>query len=1187
MAWWNRVRPRWSPGAAAPLGDRSLPDRPERAAARAVRPATPSHRAAPYPWRRRLGAAVAVFLGLVLLAWLLPTVIARTPLMGWILGRGVRVEGTASLEAASLGWFSPVKLKGLAIHDNDGQAVLRVDRIETEKSLLTLLRNDGDLGVIRVERPELDVVFREGETNVEEVFAPYLEAPGDGPLELAVSLLIEGLQVRLREAASDRRWGLEDGAVRIELAGAESPLRMAAVAALTSGRRTGHLHAEALVHQGATGTGSQNRLASLPGAPHGPAESGDSGQSRVTVRIEGLDLSLVEPLLRRLAATAGENGPILRELAGTAGGEVTCRWSAGPMAALTFTGRVAAEQLTAQGGVLGEDRLRLAAIEGRLDAAFDGRSWQVAEAAFQSDLGRLDISGVLTLPGGSGAEALAALLEQPLSVEGEVDLARLAAAVPRLLQIREGTDVRAGKVRLAVAGGPRTGEEFLWQGRLETTHLAAVRGGRPIVWEEPISMRFEARRTDDGWQIDEARCRADFLSVLAAGTPESAAAEVEFDLGVLAERLAGFVDLDRGRLAGKGRGAVQWQRSPSGSFRGTADFSVSDLVLGWGTRTLADEEQVALSAQVGGWTDRRQWHVSAGSRAEARVGRDHLRVELAHPGAEVGATGRWPLVVAATGSLASWQRRLEGWLPMEGVQLAGVCRLDAEGTVSAAGVELSRGRARIDQLAVSAPGWALAEPGVEIALRGWWDRSGGRVEVSEAELTAAAIALRGENLAWSGDAAEAVPSGQINYQADLEQLSRWLVTEEPLPVKLSGRLSGTGSLDPQPAGTRGVALATIHDLRLTAAAGGAAYHEPQVRLAVRGTYQAAERTLVLEQATLTGAALSADAGGTATAGSDHEVARLDLAGSLQYDLERFGPLLRSYLGEGVQVAGAGSRPWTFRGPLDPLSATADAGIVWQRAHLYGVQVGSGELSAELAGGVLRLRPLDVEVSEGRLKAAPEIRLAGGPTALVLAPGPLLEQVRVNPRMCAHFLQYVAPVLAGVTAAEGRFSVTLDECHVPLAAPAEARVGGRLDVHQIDVAAGPLLYELALLLGVEARARLASNSVVRFRMVDRRVYHEAVALDLGGLTVQTQGSVGLDGTLSLLAEVPVPPQWLNEPQIRAAVGSQTLRVPIGGTLERPQLDRRMLDQLSQQMVRETTRNVIEENLNRQLERLWRQ
>ena len=182
-------------------------------------------------------------------------------------------------------------------------------------------------------------------------------------------------------------------------------------------------------------------------------------------------------------------------------------------------------------------------------------------------------------------------------------------------------------------------------------------------------------------------------------------------------------------------------------------------------------------------------------------------------------------------------------------------------------------------------------------------------------------------------------------------------------------------------------------------------------------------------------------------------------------------------------------------------------------------------------------------------------------------------------------EYIAPVLAEVTSAQGAFSIDLDGCRIPLTDPAKGDIAGKFIIHSIEVSPGPLIKEFAVLMGKETPAKLRKEGVVPFRMVNGRIYHQNMELIFPDFTIQTYGSVGLDQTVAIMTEMPVPPKWLENNPLASTLRNQTIRLPIAGTLQKPQIDRATMDQLSKQFIRNAAKNVIEDQLSKGLDRLF--
>ena len=89
----------------------------------------------------------------------------------------------------------------------------------------------------------------------------------------------------------------------------------------------------------------------------------------------------------------------------------------------------------------------------------------------------------------------------------------------------------------------------------------------------------------------------------------------------------------------------------------------------------------------------------------------------------------------------------------------------------------------------------------------------------------------------------------------------------------------------------------------------------------------------------------------------------------------------------------------------------------------------------------------------------------------------------------------------------------------------------------------------------------------------------------GSTIRTCGSVGLDGLLSLLAEMPVPPKLIANTPVAGALKDKSIQLPIGGTLDKPVLDAKALANTTAQIMREAAGGTLGRELNKTFDRLF--
>jgi hypothetical protein len=281
--------------------------------------------------------------------------------------------------------------------------------------------------------------------------------------------------------------------------------------------------------------------------------------------------------------------------------------------------------------------------------------------------------------------------------------------------------------------------------------------------------------------------------------------------------------------------------------------------------------------------------------------------------------------------------------------------------------------------------------------------------------------------------------------------------------------------------------------------------------------------------------------------------------------------------------------------------TADVSLGWDRAEAYGLPIGKGEIVARLDRGVLNVQPMNVSVSEGTFTFAPKIRVAPEPGEVRIDKGPLLAQIRLTPEITDRLLKYGAPILAQTARIDGQFSIDLDGGRLPLDNLTSGDVGGRLTIHNVDVLPGPLaqqilglgkqvedllngrIPQLGQAIDTEQSLLTVKDQTIDVRMVNRRVYHRGMSFLAGKVPVRTTGSVGLDESLEILAEVDIPQEGVGKGPLVNALKGKTLKIPISGTLSQPKLDDRALTQLGGQLFENTAKGLLMDEVGKQLDR----
>lgn len=1168
-------------------------------------------------WKRRLLVGFVLVGALVFFA---PSIVALTSLRSLPLALVLEgMNGEVEARSASLGWFSAVEFRNVEIRDASGEALAHVDSISSERTLLDLLLDRSDLGKWSIHSPQVSVTATADGSNLEDVFLPWLESESSGESP-AVQVVVAGGRATVRDSVSARQWELTDLQADVNLAAGESYPKQWSARGEVAGD-----------------------------GPPGSFELGiRAGQANETrAKIERVPIEL-------LACFARRSYPDLR-----ISGRLTTDLLFEPTPAPTATdaglagrlrGELLVSRLVATSEAVSNDEIRLDRLYVPCQVVIAHGRVFVEQLDVESDVGGFSARGQFDRASSDGALDLAGVLRQAFTVEGAVDVAQIARMLPRTLHLRPEAQLTDGEAKFQLVSQAAAGGH-LWQAKLETSSLRATNAGRPIQWDQPLAVELTARDAKTGPIVETLRCNSNFLQITGQGTLDELNADMTFDLDRLAVELGQFMDFGSMRLAGKGRGQVTWKRDAQGAFRATAaarlqDFQIaSSAAAGWQKKDLTAELQA-----TGRTSGRTIEQLSTGViriLAAADHGRpDQLEIHLREAVHRPAALERLPLLIHATGQLEQWKSRLAPWLPLAEWELAGTADLHANVTWTPVATTLHSLEGSIQQLHARGAGWFIDEPIVQVKGSGEYQSATRRLAFNQMVLESSTASLKTDqaSIALPGGGSLGL-LGKLSYVADLEKLQAWTHDpRQPMPLVWSGRLGGHADLSLSGSMTTARINAKIDDFaalrgdgspsvtgavnRLrpntsTRTSGGVPlWEEKELMLSFAGQYDSNTDAAKLESLALQSQALMLQAAGDIA--SLKRNAELRLTGSVDYDWQTLSRLIEPYFGRQVQVEGRQSRQFAVNGPVGDLvnsrtpskvvtvsSRTADvlawikpisaqASVGWDKADVFGLSLGRGELAARLSDGVLRAQPLDLAVSEGRVRLAPQILLSPGPAELMLDRGKVIEKVSVTPEMTASWLKYVAPLLAEATQVEGRMSLELGGAKVPLSTPEKADIAGRLTVHSLEVTPGAPAWPLVVLTQ-QIRAVIdrrppptqfnepvllrMSDQQIDFRMVDGRVYHQGLSTTIGDVIVRTRGWVAVDETIELVAEVPIRDEWVaNEPLLRSMKG-QVLQIPMTGTLSRPKLDQRALSHLSGLLLQNSARSLIEGQINKQLDRLF--
>lgn len=817
-------------------------------------------------------------------------------------------------------------------------------------------------------------------------------------------------------------------------------------------------------------------------------------------------------------------------------------------------------------------------------------------------------------------------------------MAKLAAMLPRALRIRSDTTITSGTIEV-VGGLKPSADGQAISGSIATAQLAATKAGKLLTWDQPVNANFAIRRAGGVLAIDSLRCDSKFLRIEGSGTPQQLTANASFDLDALSEQLGQFIDLSGVQLAGTGSAQAMWEQPADGKFSAKAATDLTQLKVNVGDGAVWTEPQLALRAEASGSIDSKTLHPTRVDAAQLQItGQgDQLDARLVSAVDLRNTAAMFPVTIRSTGSIARWLTRVRPWFAPGQWNIDGASDVTADLRVAGNAFEATNTKLIITNLRAASPDWNINEARIEFAGDARWNGTTGELAANSAQLVSSTVAIAAKGVHYGGkQPGGSNLSGTAAFRTDLARLASWRRSSTAPPqYQPSGEFTGNIRFAQQAGRITGEINATGQNVILASLAQPAKgsapaagyqtiWQEPKVTIQGATNYDAVADRLSFDQFQIQSNTVQATAAGQIQKLST--IAECDLKGTLNYDLAQVTPLLRPYVGTGVQLTGREQARFVLAGQLSspdtvqaqavsytPQSAIrnpqsqvhwsrrvrAQLELPWSGANLYGLPIGAGRLAANLGDGLLRLEPINLAVGEGQLTAAPNVRFDPQPAELSMPAGPVLTNVRISPEVSEAMLKYVAPVLAGATQSEGLFSLRLDGARVPLGEPRLADSNGQLTVHSVRVVPGAMAAQwVGLAQQVESLAKrrdpasstnrqvtLVSirDQQVAFQVTNGRVYHQKMEFQVGDIVLRSQGSVGFDETVALTIEIPVQDAWVAKEPLLSGLKGQSVQIPVTGTLTKPQMDQHAIASLTGQLIQKGAGQAVGNELNKALDK----
>ena len=1179
------------------------------------------------PRRKRKKWPWALMLILVLVL-LLPN------LIGWLglQQRAIDValadfRGRVSAEQVSLGWFQTVKLTNVSAVDPQGSPLFEVSRVTTSRPLFRFLFSN-DYGELNIQSPVAHIQLRPDGSNIEDAIASYLQpthphpqantaAEPAKPLPQMTINIVDG-KADVSSTSEARTWQIDQLNAIAETSKEEAPLIVDAqcrVATSTLGadqQPTDEIGGMALVSHFDAGSRVLN-----------------FGAAEMRMETQNLPMSIAAPVLQRFF------GPTVT--VGNMNGKVQASYSAATNSVamqfeqLNLRGfGIVAPQL------IGQDQFFLQQVtaNGMIQASSSLVSAQ--QFNLQSDVGSLKAEGSFDLNQVTDLATKGQLLETPFEMHGQVDLAALIGMLPSTFQLHQDLVVNSGTITFQAAS-QNNAEGRRLVVNLDTANLNAKRGQQNIVWAKPLRLFGTIKETRGQLALEDVNCVSDFLNIRGNANMKTAAFIASGDLQKLMEQVGQFVDLQDTKLAGKLDGKFGWQVVEATEAKSNATNGIENLPIQIGGSFVLEnpviempgitrwqQPQVSIKFSGSGQSQAgNQLRLDQGG-IQVDIGKEQFLATLAQPVADAFTNQIWSTDCQMTGTMAGWIGHIQNFVDLGTIGVGGDLNLVCAASIHPNHIQFSNIVYEVQQLAFDGYGMKIRETkakGTGVAV---YDLTTGDVLLPEVTLNSSSVSARGQQVQISYPSNMRV-DGMVGFKANLNQLADWYeLSPSQDSVFWFGDWEGTVQLASNENGIGGRVNSTITNLVAATKIDiqpPVAQRNPQgqiiqasnaqqgwqevwreAKVGVSGDLSLANdfNAIGFQNLLLDSSGLKANANGALSDLGGQMVA--DIKGVWLPDWQKINSLLAAYTGDVIKFAGQRQHQFAIAGPIfesatqptqpgQPIpwvspSLKASATFGWDQGQILNLPVGKSDLEINLSQSVGFVKTQGIPFAGGLIQFAPQIDLRGESPALTMGQTRVINHVALQPETARQWLKYVAPLAADATSAQGNFTVDVGGASVPLFDPMKMEARGAVRLSNVVIGAGPTAQQL---LGTVKQLRAIlqpgatdrdlntwlqmEEQTVPILVRDGRVFHENLRFRHKDLVVQTRGSVGLDQSLDMVAQIPIADDWIAGKDFLASLRGKSISIPIGGTVSKPVLDKRALQNLSQELVRGAAGNAL--------------
>ncbi len=315
-----------------------------------------------------------------------------------------------------------------------------------------------------------------------------------------------------------------------------------------------------------------------------------------------------------------------------------------------------------------------------------------------------------------------------------------------------------------------------------------------------------------------------------------------------------------------------------------------------------------------------------------------------------------------------------------------------------------------------------------------------------------------------------------------------------------------------------------------------------------------------------------------------------LKGDMTPDFSSLIPLLNNLYATDIKAAGRQQQPFSLHYPLAVAGEDNYRRMQFSTAFnadylsTSGIDLQKPVMPVSMENGILQAM-VTAEINNGVLKVSPRLDLTLSPPLLTLPEAEqVLTKVQLEGPLIDDVLQRINPVFGLLARPVGTISAEMNHFSWPLVAEgaADADFSTVLHVGEIELAADGVLHEILVMAGLGEEPLTLQQSEITCNGAQGRISCTPLQILAADSEMTLEGSVGFDGSLDYLLEIPVTNRLVGKEAYRVLKGT-TLKVPIRGSSEQAIFDpaalSRAISDLLGQAADKAAGRVIEEQVDK--------